>query len=279
MKVWKKIGCFLLSLLFLISFTKKQVEAQSKDPMVLPVLTIGLDLQTSTSISGNRNRTLFIIGDSTSKSYHEKDKNTYPREGWGQEIFQSFRGAERVKRYTIPVKGDMSATQYVLPQITIESWGKSGATIKSCYESKRFSKILSRVREKDYVLIQFGHNDARKVWGETPNQYEKYLTDMVRKIKAKNAFPVLVTSLPQYNAKKFKINAPKYRMKMLKVSRTQKVACIDLNLECVNYFNLRGPKVIKNWYMFLDANKYKAYPKGLKDPTHFRKAGASGQPE
>lgn len=252
MKVGKKAACFLLGVILLAVCTKKQVDASVK-----------------------RNVTLFIIGDSTSKSYHEQDKATYPREGWGQELPYSFQGADYMKRQYVPIENDANVTRYELPKIGIENWGKSGATIKSCNESKRFKKMLSRVRAKDYVMIQFGHNDARKSWGESPNEYERYLVKMTREIKAKGAVPVFVTSLPQYSTRKYRINAPKYRKKMLHAAKTQGVFCIDLNEECVNYFNLRGKNVTRNYYMFLKENQYKSYPKGLRDSTHFRKQGAA----
>lgn len=275
MKVLKKAGCFLLSMMLLVSFAKKEVKASSEENTENFILEENLNVQLPMSISANHNMTLFIIGDSTSKSYHEKEMKTYPREGWGQEIAHSFKGERQARRQYIYLKKDSNAVQYILPEMNIESWGRSGATIKSSYESNRFSKMLSRVKAKDYVVIQFGHNDARKAWGETPKEYEQYLVSMIKQIKAKKATPILVTSLPQYNKKRVQINAPRYRKKMLKVSKKHKVACIDLNQECVRYFNLRGHKVTKNWYMFLKANKYSSYPKGLKDPTHFTKAGAS----
>lgn len=275
MKILKKVCLLFLSVIIIMGYNLYEANAESNANSETLIQTTDLNLQSDITNVGNGNITMFIIGDSTSKSYHEHDMKTYPREGWGQEIFHSFQGQKNMIRNSIEVKGDSKATQYILPKINIESWGKSGATIKSCYESKRFDKMLSRVRAKDYVMIQFGHNDARKAWGETPKQYETYLTNMVKRIKAKKAIPVLVTSLPQYNAKKVKLNAPKYRAKMLRVSKMQKVQCIDLNQQCVKYFNMRGSKVTKKWYMFLKKNKYKSYPNGLSDNTHFRKLGAS----
>lgn len=267
MKVWKnkKVFAFLCSIVLLMSV---QV------PVGATVTVETTAVQPTEKIT-NRKKTLFIVGDSTSKSYHEKDTKTYPREGWGQEIFHNFKEANQCVRNDIKVKGDSGAVQYTLPNMNIESWGKAGATIKTCYDSGRFGTLLKRVQARDYVMIQFGHNDGRKSLGEPVSQYKKYLDDMVRKIKNKKAVPVLITPSTVYSSKRVKLNVPAYRTAMIKTAKKNHVAYIDLNQECVDYFNLRGPKTTKKWYMFLPPNQYASYPKGLKDTTHFRRAGAS----
>ena len=101
MKVLKKAGCFLLSMMLLVSFAKKEVKASSKEETANFILEENLNVQPPISISQNHNMTLFIIGDSTSKSYHEKEMKTYPREGWGQEIANSFKGERQARRQYI----------------------------------------------------------------------------------------------------------------------------------------------------------------------------------
>lgn len=224
----------------------------------------------------NTKQTIFIIGDSTARSYESKDW-PYPREGWGQEFIKYFEGAnQRHIEYPEEYKKYSQVVRYVFPKFNIENWGKSKMTAKELYTSKRFQTIMNQVKKNDIVLIQLGQNDGNHAYGESVAQYKKYLSYFIKKIQEEKASVILVTPTPRnfINHKKISINVPAYRKAMLSLAKKYKVQCIDLDKECTDYFNLRGKKVSKTYYMYLKPKKYKNYPSGLNDATHFTRNGA-----
>lgn len=224
----------------------------------------------------NTKQTIFIIGDSTSRSYESKDW-PYPREGWGQEFIKYFEGADqRYIEKPEEYKNYSQVVRYVFPKFNIENWGKSGLTAKELYTTKRFQLIIKQIKKNDIAFIQFGQNDGYSNHGESVAQYKKYLSYFIKKIKAKKASVILVTPTPRnyMSKKKISINLPAYRKAMLSLAKKYKIQCIDLDKECTDYFNLRGKKVSKTYYMYLEPNKYKNYPLGSKDAVHLSRNGA-----
>ena len=86
---------------------------------------------------------LFIAGDSTAATYTNTDKN---QQGWGAVLQPYFN--ERKLRVVNAARGGRSSRTF----ITEGHWGK----------------MLAEVRAGDYVIIQFGHNDAGALNQEPP---------------------------------------------------------------------------------------------------------------
>lgn len=218
--------------------------------------------------------TVFVMGDSKTAYYTGKD---FPREGWVKHLVAIFNNGQ----YVLPEKPQEyekyeKVVRYVLPDMTVENWSRSDETVKRFEKSGRFEAMINQVQEGDYVMITLGHNDARKTVGESVSQYKSYLTKFVQRIKAKKARIIMVTTPPRNykSKKKFQIHAAPYRKAMMQVAGKYRLSCIDLDRECVNYFNYRGKKYANMWYMKLKPHKYTNYPKGLDDPTHFTGKGA-----
>ena len=78
---------------------------------------------------------LHMIGDSTMASYDESSTNT---RGWGQYLQSCFKG------------------------MTVHNHGKGGASSKSFYEDEcLWPSVKKEIKEGDYLLIQFAHNDEK----------------------------------------------------------------------------------------------------------------------
>ncbi|MBQ8674401.1 MAG: rhamnogalacturonan acetylesterase [Bacteroides sp.] len=78
---------------------------------------------------------LFVIGDSTVKN---TDKDENDQWGWGSVIAEWF-DADR---------------------ITVENHAKAGRSARTFLDEGRWDKVYHALQPGDYVLIQFGHNDA-----------------------------------------------------------------------------------------------------------------------
>ena len=80
---------------------------------------------------------VFIVGDSTACEYGEDENYALPRAGWGMYI------------------GDF------LDGVKVTNLAMSGRSSKSFTTEENYYTFKTSVGEGDYVLIQFGHNDAK----------------------------------------------------------------------------------------------------------------------
>lgn len=69
--------------------------------------------------------------------------------------------------------------------------------LKSFIIELRLDKILSQMKEGDYLFIQFGHNDMKKQWPQTSVEpfttHRQYLKVLIAEARLRGAIPVLVT--------------------------------------------------------------------------------------
>ena len=225
------------------------------------------------SVDAHGNKTIFIMGDSKARYYQEKE---YPRGGWGQELTAMVKGFSNVKaEYPEEYKEYRGVVRYESQELTVENWSKSHESLKTFREIGRTKAMMEQVQSGDYVLVAFGHNDARRK-GESISQYKKDLSKCIKDIRAKRAKVILITTPPQNHtkAKNFKINAPVYYAATIAIGKKYKVPCIDLNRKCVKYFNYRGKAACDRFYLKFKPGQVAQYPEGKDDPTHFTRTGA-----
>lgn len=84
-----------------------------------------------------KNITVFMIGNSTMADKPLKDGN--PEKGWGQ---------------ILPL--------YFKEGIKIENHAVNGRSTKSFIDEGRWDSVLNKIEPGDFVIIEFGHNDAKK---------------------------------------------------------------------------------------------------------------------
>jgi len=105
---------------------------------------------------------IYIAGDSTVCDQTDPEYG-----GWGQQLPPYFNYPVSVANYA-------------------DSGESSGSFLNS---SSLFGAINSRLKANDWVLVQFGHND-KDVAAAT---FHDNMTAYVTRVKAKGAFPVLIT--------------------------------------------------------------------------------------
>ncbi|MCD8222691.1 MAG: carbohydrate esterase family 12 protein [Clostridiales bacterium] len=79
--------------------------------------------------------TLWVAGDSTAAEF--SDNYYYPRYGWGTQLYRYFQGLD------------------------IRNLAVSGTSTKSYTSTDSYTTLLSDMKEGDYLLIGFGHNDEK----------------------------------------------------------------------------------------------------------------------
>ncbi len=221
--------------------------------------------------------TIFLIGDSTVADYtgdydpgKNYMKNRYPIAGWGQE-FQPFFAKDSVQ----------DVKHLANKNIIVKDKAKGGRSTRTFFQEGRWREVYSQLKKGDYVLIQFGHNDAAE---DKPERfvnlegYKEFLRLYVDQTREKGAIPIILSPVarnyPWKNGKLENVHG-EYPFVAKEIAKEKNVAFLDLNQLSMDFFSQKGQEyVTKTYFMNFGANLYDAYPNGQKDNTHFQIAGA-----
>ncbi|HEU4767951.1 MAG TPA: rhamnogalacturonan acetylesterase [Pyrinomonadaceae bacterium] len=231
-----------------------------KTIIVLLTLAVVVHAQ-SVDRNADKRPALFIIGDSTVKT------PTEGQQGWGDPIAELFDQKK----------------------IRVENRARGGRSSRTFQTEGLWDQILSELKRGDFVLMQFGHNDASAVndtsrargtlkgIGEETEEIDNLLTKKrevvhtfgwymrkyITEAKAKGATPIMLSPVPRNNWKDGKVarNAATYGGWAAEVAVSQEVFFIDLNeLIAQQYETLGQEKVSKEFF--------------FNDQTHTSPAGA-----
>ena len=220
--------------------------------------------------------TVYIASDSTVQTY---DANFYPQTGWGQVLYKYFAGAdEMVESSTAADYGQ--SRKYDMPSCTIENRAIGGRSSKSFIDEGKLDSILNSIRPGDYMLVQWGHNDATYA---RPNRYvssadfSKYIQKYIDGCRERSATCILVTPVPRYVFQngKCQISFPEYRQVMLDLAAAQKIPVLDLGKAGADFLTGFGETESRSVFMQLDPGEYPNYPNGQSDATHYQEFGAA----
>jgi lysophospholipase L1-like esterase len=197
---------------------------------------------TSVSVAFADTPTLYLAGDST-----VTDQRTAPAASWGQILPRFFSD-----------------------RIAVANHAESGETLKSFLTGLRLDKILANLREGDWLLIQFGHNDQKAQWPQTYAEanttYRTYLRAYIEEARRRGATPILVTSPERGNLDGSGRIVPThggYPDAVRALAREEAVALIDLCAMSTTFYERLGPEHIG-----------KAFADGGRDRTHHSNYGA-----
>lgn len=186
--------------------------------------------------------TIYLVGDST-----VTDQPYEPAASWGQMLPRFFNSG-----------------------IAIANHAESGETMKSFIAGLRFAKVLEGLKQGDYLLIQFGHNDQKKQWPQTyaeaQTTYKDYLNIFISEARLRGATPVLITSMQRRtfdNNGKIQNSHGSYPQAVRKVAKEKNIVLIDLDFMSVKLYEALG--VDKAPLAFNDNGK---------DATHHNNYGA-----
>ncbi len=194
--------------------------------------------------------TVFLAGNST-----VVDEGNEPWCGWGQMVPRFFK-----------------------PEIAIANYAESGEAANSFVSSKRFAKLLSKMKKGDYLFIEFGHNDQKQK-GEGKGPYTSYKSDLkylVDKTREKGGIPVLVTSMHRRsfdeNGKIINTHG-EYPNAVRQLAKEENVYLIDLNNMSAVLYEAWGVEGSKRAFVHFPAGTFPNQDKDLADNTHFNPYG------
>ena len=195
--------------------------------------------------------TLWLIGDSTVKN------GTAGLRGWGEEIGALFDSTK----------------------ITVHNHARGGRSSRTFLSEGLWEPVASQLKPGDFVLMQFGHNDAGKVSGElspgrparasikgtgeesqeaeigttgkkeTVHSYGWYLRKFIRDAKAKGATPIVLSMVPRNDWKDGKVlRANGYGKWAAEAAKSENVSFVDLNAIVARHYEELGQEKVKGLF-------------------------------
>ncbi len=185
--------------------------------------------------------TVYLLGDST-----VCDQPGEPFASWGQLLPCLFK-----------------------PDVAVANHAESGETLKSSAAAHRLDKVLSLLIRRDYVLIQYGHNDMKAKEPDAAATYEATLRSWVEQVKAKGATPVLVTSMNRHTFEGATVtnSLKEYPAMVREAAKEERVPLIDLNAMSKTLYEALGPTGSIELFEHVAGSK-------KFDPTHHSPYGA-----
>lgn len=225
--------------------------------------------------------TIYIASDSTVQTY---DTYYYPQTGWGQTLSQWFGDAVEEREADNCTYSQSQV--YETKNAIIENRAIGGRSSKSFVEEGKLEDLLEDIDEGDYLLIQWGHNDATY---SRPNRYvssaefSKWIMDYVNGAYERGATPVLVTPVSRYSyttaadgTVTWASNFEAYRQVMISLAKEYDIPIIDLTARSGDICESFGVEGSKSLFLQIAAGEYTtgAYVSGVSDSTHLQWYGA-----
>lgn len=198
---------------------------------------------------------LFIAGDSTAA---QKSGEVKPETGWGEKF-----------------------SYFLSSEIEVRNYAQNGRSTESFITEKRLDQIAKEIGPGDFLLIQFGHNDQKidLPIGTIPySDYQENLVRFIEVARAKNAYPLLLTSVTRRdNLPDGQLNPETlgdYPEAMIALGEKLAVPVIDVYRLTQDYYQRLGKEETKKLHLHLAAGQHPNYPAGVADNTHFNDFGA-----
>ncbi len=198
---------------------------------------------------------LFVAGDSTASVYQPNAKN---QQGWAA-VLQPFFDPARLE---------------------VVDLARGGRSSRTFITEGHWDGLLAQLRAGDFVIIQFGHNDAGALNEEPPGStrplrargtipgignesqeidnvltghhetvysYGWYVRKMIADVRAKGATPILLTLTRTNTWENGRITCPSdtYRLWTSRTARDQKVAFLDLSRIIADRYQREGANAVK----------------------------------
>lgn len=196
--------------------------------------------------------TVFLCGNSTVVDQEEE-----PWASWGQMITRWFDNS-----------------------VVIANYAESGLSATTFLAQLRLDKILTQLRQGDYVICEFGHNDEKekKPGDGAWYSYTRNLKIFADRVREKGGNIIFVTPTARRffedDQKTLRNTHGDYPEAIRTVANREEVPFIELNGMTHTLYETLGFEDSKKLLVHYPANTFANQPKPLADNTHFNPFGA-----
>ena len=195
--------------------------------------------------------TLYLIGNST-----VVDQSTEPWASWGQMI-----------------------PRFLNDQVAVANYAESGMAVAPFIAQNRWAKILSLLKEGDYVLLEFGHNDQKtddRVGNGAYYAFSYHVKEILDQCRQRGATFMLCTPTMRRSFQgNVVVNTHKdYPEAIRAIAQREHLLCIDLQQLTGRFYEAMGPELSTQAFVHYPANTWPNQTKALADNTHFNPYGA-----
>lgn len=198
---------------------------------------------------------IILIGDSTMAP---KQESARPEMGWGEAL-----------------------PDYLDKNTEVINLAKNGRSTTSFISSGEYDAMIKILQEGDYVVIQYGHNDAKVKdpvrYADAENQYKINLEKIIAGINQKKGKPFLLTSVVRrkFDDKgKLTDTHGAYLKAAKEVAKKHNVTLLDMENATRQLVEKLGSKNSAKLFLHLPDKVSKNYASGVIDDTHFNSFGA-----
>lgn len=221
--------------------------------------------------------TIFLVSDSTVQSY---PRSMTPQCGWGQ-LLVKYMTTGAYSIYHSENSAFPNAVTYETDSVKIDNRAMAGRGARNYLAEGRYDDCLAAMRKDDWLLIQFGHNDAYKAKPERfcePEEFGKILEEKyIRPAKERGVHPVLVTPIAMREFDEENVCRPSfngYRLAMLQLGKEMEIPVIDLGRLTADLNTKLGPEKCKAIYLWVPDGVFEGWPDGDQDNAHLQYSGA-----
>ncbi len=195
--------------------------------------------------------TVFLCGNST-----VVDQDDEPWASWGQMI-----------------------TRWFTDEVCFCNMAESGETASTFISVGRLSKALSMMKEGDYIIMEFGHNDQKQKFAGAGAYYNfaTALKTFVDEARRRGATPIFITPTQRRTFDKeghITESHANYPEAMAWVAEREGCPLIDLHEMTRTLYEALGVEGSKKAFVHYPANTFPGQDKALADNTHFNPYGA-----
>lgn len=224
--------------------------------MKFKLILIPLVIILFTSWSPQPKQRIFMIGDSTMANKKTID---FPETGWGQVFGNYFSDAVEIQNHAV-----------------------NGRSTKSFRDRGHWASVYAQLQKDDYVIIQFGHNDAKQDdstrYAPATTAYRSNLIRYIEEIKSKGAIPILATPIVRrkFNADgNLEETHGDYPAVVRQVAKEKLVDLIDLHEESKKIVESHSENSSAFMFMHHPGGVFPKFKDGISDNTHFSPYGAN----
>ena len=199
--------------------------------------------------------TLFLAGDST---VADKPDLGLPERGWGQ-LFG----------------------EIVRPPLRLKNTALNGRSTKSFRAEGHWQRLLDALQPGDWVVIEFGHNDAKREdplrFAAAETDYRENLIRFVHEVRARSAQPVLATPVARRRwtpQGEWVDTHGAYPDAVRAVAAAEGVPLLDLEARTRACISGLGPDGSAALFLHFAPGQHPRLPEGRHDDTHFSEKGA-----